>query len=110
MKEIAFWDIDRTLEHYVRVPDMIPDMVMQFEIIFRFMHDNNLLTKNIVDSSGKLTVRRLFPKDFTRTGMDFATSYESKWLDSKSSTDPVKGPKLLEKYLKELRGKRKRRG
>ena len=108
MPEIAFWDIDRMLEHYVNVPEMVPDMEMRFKTMFRFLQDNKMLKKDIVDASGKLTARRLFPKDFTPTGMKFATTFESRWLSSKSSSDPVKGPKLLEKYLKELRAKRKR--
>ena len=110
MKPIAVWDIDEMLESYVEVPEMIPDMEMRFGTLFRFMHDNKMLTKKIIDSSGKVTERRLFPKDFTAEGMDFAESYESKWLSAKGASDPEKGSKLLEKYLKELRGKRQRRG
>ena len=109
MKPIAVWDIDEIREAYEEVPDMIPDMERRWNTLFRFMHDNKLLTKKIVDSSGKVTVRRLFPKDFTKEGRDFAGSYESQYLKSKASSDPDKGPKLLERYLKELRAKRKRR-
>ena len=69
MPEIAFWDIDRMLEHYVNVPEMVPDMEMRFKTMFRFLQDNKMLKKDIVDASGKLTARRLFPKDFTPTGM-----------------------------------------
>jgi hypothetical protein len=109
MKAIAVWDIDEIREAYEDVPEMIPEMERRWDTLFRFMHDNKMLTKKIVDSSGKVTARRLFSKDFTAEGRDFAGSYESSYLKSKASSDPEKGRKLLERYLRELREKRKRR-
>jgi hypothetical protein len=111
MAEGAIWDIDEMLEAYAEAPkEMRAGVETKFSTVFRFMNDHKLLTKKVVDSSGKLTARRLYRKDFTAEGMDFVETYESKWLKSKMSTDPEKGPKLLDKFLQELRGKRKRSG
>ncbi len=110
MRAIPVWDIDDTLESYRETPEEVQQEVeMQHQLVFRFMNDNGLLTKNIVGKDGKLNVRRLYTKDFTRLGNSFMQEYEAKWFGSKSSSDPVKGPKLLEKYLKELRAKKSRR-
>jgi hypothetical protein len=108
MKPIAVWDIDEILEAYEGAPEMIPTVEQRWETLYRFMHDNKLLTKSIVDASGKVTARKLFSKDFTPLGKDFASAYESSYLKSKSSSDPEKGRKLLERNLEELRAKKKR--
>jgi hypothetical protein len=111
MRAIPVWDIDGALESYRLTPEKVKQEVeMQHQLLFRFMNDKGLLTRNIVGKDGKLKVRKLYTKDFTRLGNSFMQEYEAKWFGSNSSSDPVKGPKLLEKYLKELRGKRKRRG
>jgi len=110
MKPIPVWDMDAILEAYDEAPELIPEVERRWDTLFRFMHDNKLLKTSIVDASGKLTTRRLYTRDFTPLGNDFATSYESSYLRSKSSSDPEKGRKLLERYLKELRAKRQRRG
>ena len=109
MRAIPVWDVDGVLEAYRLTPEQVKQEVeMQYQLLFRFMNDNGLLTRNIVGKDGKLKVRKLYTKDFTRLGSDFQEEYEAKWLGSNSSSDPVKGPKLLEKYLKELRGKKSR--
>jgi hypothetical protein len=106
MRAISVWDIDGVLESYRLMPEQVKQKVeMQYQLLFRFMNDNGLLTRNIV---GKLKVRKLYTKDFTRLGNKFQQEYEVKWLGSKSSSDPVKGPKMLEKYLKELRAGNRR--
>lgn len=109
MSAIPVWDIDGVLEAYRLTPEKVKQEVeMQYQLLFRFMNDNGMLTRNIVDKDGKLKVRKLYSKDLNRLGSSFQRQYEVKWLGSNSSSDPVKGPKLLEKYLKELRGKKSR--
>lgn len=109
MKAIPVWDIDSVLQSYAEVPEENQkQVVMQYQMLFRFMNDNKLLTKHIVDKSGALKVRKLYRADFTRIGNTFAEEYEAKWFGSRSSYDTVKGPKLLEKYLKELRASNRR--
>lgn len=109
MRAIAVWDIDGVLEAYRLTPEQVKQEVeMQYQLLFRFMNDNGLLTRNIVGKDGKLKVRKLYTKDFTRLGNNFMQEYEAKWFGANSSSDPVKGPKLLEKYLKELRASNRR--
>lgn len=83
-KEDAIWDIDEMLESYEDVPsEMRAGVETKYTTLFRFMNDNHLLTRKVVNSSGKLTARQLLRKDFTAEGMKFARAYESGWLRSR---------------------------
>jgi|JI10StandDraft_1071094.scaffolds.fasta_scaffold49939_5 hypothetical protein len=108
-KEMAYWDIDKFIEPYQEyASDVIPMLEGMYDALFRFFQENEFLKKSVVNSSGKLTTRRLYKKDFTSTGLRFASYCLDDYLRSDMSRNPKKSSKLLDKLLNRFRAKRKK--
>ena len=105
-KAVPFWDVDETLKAYGRDRVLRSQAEGQYTGIIKFLSDNGMFKKKrrAVDANGRLLIRQVFGSDLTDEGVKFVRAAHKPWFRSKvSATDPS-NTKLLEKYLKQVRG------
>jgi hypothetical protein len=105
--EVAFWDVDEDLKPYGRDRLLRSQAEGQYTAIIKFISDNGLFKKKrrAVDASGKLLIRQVFASDLTSEGIEFVKAAHRPWFRSAATAkDPTKTT-ILEKYLKQVRGK-----
>jgi hypothetical protein len=87
------------------VPDLESQLIVRRMLTARarFFSDNNLLTVDAFDKSGKLIDRQFYKNDFTDEGLELCRRKVPAWMNSKGSKKNPPDMKLLEKALAEIR-------
>jgi hypothetical protein len=105
-QKIPFWDLDRDLKPYSRDKELKRQAEGQYTAIIKFISDNDMFKKKrrAVDADGRLLIRQVFGIDLTDEGVKFVRAAHKAWFRSKASAKDPSNTKLLEKYLKQVRG------
>jgi hypothetical protein len=105
-KEIAFWEVDEDLKPYRRDKLLKSQAERQYTGIIKFLSDNGMFKRKrrAVDLHGKLLIRQVFASDLTDEGIEFVKIAHRPWFRSKAAGENPTNIKMLEKFLKTMRG------